>query len=101
MATTVSVAVQELLKKHDGYNMIELRDFIKDKYQSIPKSVVPYLVKTSVEAAWYVAKTYHVFDCYSKSSEPKYKMLVEKSKQSMLAWFSGLRPEKSLGVLFT
>jgi len=96
ISTTITLAVQEILKKLDSYTMNDLSEMVKEKFPIIPYGVVSLVVKASVEAAWYVSKTFHVIECYRQSADSKDISLVQKSKESMLAWFSGMRPERNV-----
>lgn len=96
MALVIPVVVQDLLKQLDNYNMDELIEFILRKYPEIPPEVIPYVVKAAVEAAWYVSKVHHVINCYEASSDSRNKIMVETSKQNMLGWFVGFRPDKNI-----
>lgn len=96
VASAISVAAHGILEQHDGYDMRNLSQYVKIAHGQVPEHIVPYIVLSATSAAWYVAHKFYIRERYMNSSQEHHQVMSENIANSMLGWFTGLRPEKMI-----
>ena len=94
VASAISVATHGILEQHDGYDMRNLSQYVKITNGQVQEHIVPYIVLLATSAAWYVAHKFYVRERYMNSSQEHHQLMSESIANSMLGWFTGLRPER-------
>jgi len=90
ISAAIFVDIHALLELHDGYNVVDLFQFLKTNHPLIPAKTCLEVVIAATSVAWYVSKMQFVREQYLHS--PIHQELAENVGTSMLSCFSGLKP---------
>jgi len=96
VASSITVAVHNLLDQHDRYNMIELTTYLQDCHPDVLQEIGEVIVLSAGAAAWHVAKKFYSREKYIHFSNTSHQEMVDQVSNSMLRWFSGFSNSRNL-----